>query len=276
MLVYNRLQERAMRRDAERNFASRHADALLGEGEARREPTLEPRFAPPSEPDLEPAPRPASAAGAGPDPRIDYVVEVRGVPLATVRSEWAPLEHRFAHRVLLSASAADSVLAALQMASRSGVVGEAELVDFRARIESIAAAHGGTVSAPEMHRALAAAQALDQACAEVDVQIALHVLGIPEIDVPAGQPFQVARRADGITLTLDLPRTADLGRSFEEMVRTARHTAAAHGGRLADDNGNPLGERALAAIGVEVEALRARLEELGIEPGSPLALRLFS
>ena len=43
-----------------------------------------------------------------------------------------------------------------------------------------------------------------------------------------------------------------------------------------DDNGNALDERALAAIGVELEAVRARLAAAGIEPGSPLALRLFS
>jgi Fe2+ transport system protein FeoA len=56
------------------------------------------------------------------------------------------------------------------------------------------------------------------------------------------------------------------------MVKAARRL----GGRVVDDNGNALDERALDAIGVEVEALRARLVEMGIEPGSPLAQRLFS
>jgi hypothetical protein len=56
------------------------------------------------------------------------------------------------------------------------------------------------------------------------------------------------------------------------MVEAARRL----GGRVVDDNGNSLDERSLAAIGVEVESLRGRLAEIGIEPGSPLALRLFS
>jgi hypothetical protein len=60
--------------------------------------------------------------------------------------------------------------------------------------------------------------------------------------------------------------------SYDAMVRTAQQL----GGRLVDDNGNALDERALAAIRAELEAIRARLADLGIEPGSPLALRLFS
>jgi hypothetical protein len=56
------------------------------------------------------------------------------------------------------------------------------------------------------------------------------------------------------------------------MVSSARRL----GGRLVDDNGNGLDERALAAIGAELQATRSRLAELGIEPGSPLALRLFA
>jgi hypothetical protein len=52
--------------------------------------------------------------------------------------------------------------------------------------------------------------------------------------------------------------------------------AAAHGGRLVDDNGRPLDEHALSVIRGELDAVRERLTELGIEPGSPLALRVFS
>ncbi len=43
VLIYNRLQERAAGRRAERAFGSRHADALLGETGARREPAAAPR-----------------------------------------------------------------------------------------------------------------------------------------------------------------------------------------------------------------------------------------
>jgi len=127
------------------------------------------------------------------------------------------------------------------------------------------------VRAPEMRAALEAAQELDRACADADIQVALHVLGGSD-DISESGSFQVTRRQDGLTFTLDVARTLDPGRSFEAMVRTARHL----GGRLVDDNGAPLDDRALSAIGAQVEAVRQELLGRGIEPGGPLALRLFS
>ena len=257
VLVYNRVQERATRRKAEQAFGSKHVDVLLEEPMERREPTLD---AGPSR----------SHKKAGADPRIDYVMELQGAAAARLRQHWAPIERRFGCRAAL-AEAAGTVHATLQMVSRNGVVAEAELLEFRTQVEALAAAHGASVAAPPMREALDAAQALDRACADVDVQIALHVLGAGEPDLEA-EGFSVARRDGGVTLLLDVPRTPDLGRSYAAMAQTARGL----GGRVVDDNGNALDERALSAIGVEVEALRLRLGEIGIEPGSPLAQRLFS
>jgi hypothetical protein len=86
----------------------------------------------------------------------------------------------------------------------------------------------------------------------------------------------VVRREDGVTLVLDVALTPYLGRSSEAMARAGRDRAAAHGGRLVDDRGNALDERALAAIGAQLEAVRQTLAARGIETGSPLASRLFS
>ncbi len=241
VLVYNRLQERAVRREAQRSFASAHADVLAGEPAGRREPTFAPA-APPA------------------DARIDYVIEVRGVPLAE-------LETCFGAR----ASVSDARVA-LQMVSRRGVIGEAELLEFRAQVESLAARHGASVSAPEMRAALQAASELDRACADLDIQVALHVVGIASKEVPAAQPFTTEARADGVTFLLDVPRAADPAAGYAAMVDSARQL----GGRLVDDNGRALDERSLAAIGEQVRSACARLASLGVEPGSPLALRLFS
>jgi hypothetical protein len=259
VLIYNRLQQRAVRREAQRAFGSQHADVLLDEATPRREPTIE----------ILPEKR------QRPEPRVDYVIELQGVAALAVRSEWATLDHRFARRATLTDSDGGRLQAALQMVSRNGVISEADLLEFRSQVETIAAAHGASVSAPEMRQALEAAHELDRACADVDIQIALHVVGVPEV-AAKDQPFQITPRPDGITLLLDVPRTQDLAGSYDAMVRTARQLAASHGGRLVDDNNNSLDERALAAIGVEVEAVRGRLAEMKIEPGSPLALRLFS
>lgn len=264
VLVYNRVQERATRRKAEQAFGSRHADVLLDEPVERREPTL-------ADPSDQSPPRLSRPEGVAADPRVDYVLELQGTSAGAVKPDWAALQRRFAHRAVLTEAQGKRLHAALQMVSRNGVVSESELLEFRSQVETMAAAHRASVSAPPMREALEAAHGLDRACADVDVQIALHVLG------PAGtslenEGFAVAARADGVTLLLDVPRTPDLAKSYAAMVKAARRL----GGRVVDDNGNALDDRALAAIGVEVEALRARLVEIGIEPGSPLAQRLFS
>ncbi|HUQ25542.1 MAG TPA: cell division protein ZipA C-terminal FtsZ-binding domain-containing protein [Burkholderiales bacterium] len=257
VLGYNYVQERSARRQAERSFASRHPDVLLPEPEARREPTLEPHR------------RPEPQPGAAPDARVDYVIELS---LPPSREEWTAVEHRFGRRALLEGNRA-----ALQMVTREGVVSEAELLEFRSEVETLAAKAQATVRAPEMRPALEAAQELDRACADADVQVALHVVGAPGAEAPAGEhPFQVSPREDGLTLTLDVARTPEPGRSYEAMVRAGRQVAAAGGGRLVDDNGTALDDRALATIGAQLEAVRQELAGRGIEPGSPLALRLFS
>jgi hypothetical protein len=249
VLVYNRLQERAVRREAKRSFASEHPDVITGDTATRREPTLEPL---PRRRDVPPD-RQA-------DPRVDYIIEVNGVPRTL-------LEQRFGGKALV-----DDSQVALQLVSRRGVVGEAELLEFRSQVETLAAGHGGSVSAPEMRAALDAAGELDRACAELDIQIALHVIGPSAPALPEGAPFKTTRRPDGLTLLLDVPRTPELAPSYDAMVRAARGL----GGRLVDDNGNTLDERALGAIRAEVQAVGGRLAALGMEPGSPLALRLFS
>jgi len=268
VFAYNFLQERSARRQAERAFASRHADVLVPEAEVRREPTLE-------QPMRRPEPPPPG--GAAPDPRVDYVIDLDLPAGAALREEWAAIEQRFGRRALLAGDGATAT-AGLQMVTREGVVGEAELIEFRSAVETLATRLKATVRAPEMRPALEAAQELDRACADADIQVALHVVGVSDpgqwdIDEP---PFAVTRREDGVTLTLDVARTSDGGRSYEAMVRAGRHLATVGGGRLVDDNGAPLDERALAAIGAQLEAVRQELLGRGIEPGGPLAQRLFS
>jgi hypothetical protein len=60
------------------------------------------------------------------------------------------------------------------------------------------------------------------------------------------------------------------------MLRFGKHLANLLGGGLVDDNNQPLDERAVSAINIQLVAVRRSLEEQGIAPGSSLALRLFS
>lgn len=265
VLLYNRLQERSARKQAERAFSSAHSDVLMGDG--RREPTLEPMRR-----------KPEHLRGTAPDSRVDYIIEL-ALPAsaeASLGEAWQPIAQRFSHRAMLFRPGAERCLAALQLVSRAGVVPEPELIEFRTAVESLAAALGARATAPEMRATLQAARELDSTCAEADIQVALHVVGVAPQQDFTGQPFQAAPREDGVTLTLDVARTAEPGRSYDAMARAGQALALAQGGRLVDDTGRELDERALATIRVQLEGVRRLLAGRGIEPGSPLALRLFS
>ena len=293
VVAYNRVQERAARRQTEQAFGAQSSDALMSAGEGRREPILgqagSSRKAP---------------AGALPDERVDYIVLLRipvGIPGAAVLEAWRLIEQRFAGRVLLAGSdgsgwrpivpgefrSLTSVRAAFQLVRRDGVASDAEVLEFRAEVETLAAHIRAEVSAPEMREALEAARALDKICADADVQVAFHVLapGASQERVAAaletaGQgvqtPYQVAQRTDGLTLVLDVPRTPDIVRAYEAMTRAAKQLAGALEGSLVDDRGNALDDRSLAAIEAQLQPLCRQLSDQGIEPGSPLAQRLFS
>ena len=269
VVLYNRMQEHR----AERAFRSEHADTLMQEEVAapalRREPSL------------------ATPAASQPDRNVDYLIEL-GFPSPAappvVREAWAPVSQRFGRRALIAEGEDGAPAqgggrlwrAGLQLVSRAGAVSDAELIEFRTEVETLATRLGATVNAPDMRTALEAARELDRICADSDIQVALHVIA-ENIEPPADeQPFQVVRREDGVTLVLDVALTPDLVHSYEAMARTGRDLAAAHGGRLVDDRGNALDERALASIGAQLEAVRQTLAARGIETGSPLAQRLFS
>jgi hypothetical protein len=268
VLLYNRWQERGARREAERAFGSRHADVLLDE---RREPKLEPRRS---------SHAPPAALGASPSKGVDYVIELTLRGPAAVQEAWAPVKQRFARRAMLAVDG-QQVQAALQLVSRSGVVSDAEVIEFRSLVETMAARLGAVVQAPEMRPALDAARELDRICADTDIQVALHVVGIGSTpaalgDLSTGQAFQAQAREDGVTLTLDVARTPEPARGYQAMARAGRSLAQARGGRVVDDAGRELDERALATIGAQLDVVRQRLAGCGIEPGSPLALRVFS
>jgi hypothetical protein len=251
VLVYNRVQVRSVHRTS--------VPSPLQESARRREPTLEPST-------------PA-------DRRVDYVIELeseRALSGALVREGWRPLAQRFGRRGVLDQDEQGVWRAALQLVSRSGAVSEADLVEFRSGVETLAARLGARIAAPELRRALHTARELDRICADADIQVALHIIG-ENIEPDLGhQPFQVVRREDGVTLTLDVALAPDLGASYEAMVRAGRALAEKHGAKLVDDRGDTLDERALSAIGAQLDAVRQTLAAHGIETGSPLAQRLFS
>jgi hypothetical protein len=289
MYAYNRVQERRLRRDTERSFASGHDDVLLGAGASRPAPQ----------------PRHEAAPHRTPDQSIDYVIalvlKAAALPSA-IEEQWQPIQRRHSPRALLAIDP-DGVAwkAGLQLVSRDGTVGEAELIEFRAAVETMAAALGASVSAPEMKAAMEKARQIDELCAQTDIQVVLHVVAPPGSTIAAAtleqaggiafesdgsytqrteegrQVFALTPRdGGGFSLTLDLPHAPETRRSFEAMARLANHLATACGGSVVDDNGNVLGEPALEAIAAQLDEVSFMLESRGIVPGGPLAVRLFS
>lgn len=309
VLAYNRIQERGARRTAERAFRSGHVDVLLEETSGQAGPAAVARSAP-----LPPVPEEA----VEPDPRIDYVVELGfagPVAPSALQEAWRAIERRHARRTLLAGDPdGRRWRAALQLVSRDGPVGEADLIEFRSAVDALAAAQGGSVSAPEMRAAVEAARRLDEFCSEADIQVVVHLEGGPFPGTKiraAAEAGGLALEADGrfalrddqqrllyalgardgsafsaetmrsaapagLTLALEVARAPDTHRTFGSMTRLGVQLASLLGARMVDDNGSALDERALSAIAQQLDAVGARLEGQGIRPGSPAALRVFS
>ena len=293
VFAYNRIQEKR----AQRSFALGHEDILLGGSGGTgvgRAPMVPHRPQPQRE-------------RLQPDERIDYVIELAlkaPVAPAAVEEHWQPIHRRHSPRAVLTADPSTPVWkAGLQLVARAGAVGEAELIEFRAAVETMAAALGGIVAAPEMKAAMEQARELDQLCGETDIQVVLHVVapqggaldgtavaeavqsgGLAAVGdgrfvlrTPEGRElYEVSWRDGALSLTLDLPQAPDTVRSFESMARLAHQVAAVCGGSLVDDNGNALSAQAVAAIASQLDQVRGVLEARGIAPGSSAAARLFS
>jgi len=320
VFAYNRRQESVARRAAESSLRSGHADVLLEPEPARR-------VAAAAEKPAHPAPsRAAPAHGAAlPDPKVDYVIELAfatAVAPGAVLQHWKANEHRYVSGVILAGrdgggewkrlSADDpgtieSLRAGFQLVTREGAVSDAELIEFRAALETLAAATGATVSAPEIRPAAEAARALDEFCVDSDIQVVVHVVA-PGGATLSGARIRSSAEASGlvaeeggrlalrdatgqllytlgpleapepaaVSLTLDVPRVPDFPRAFQSMARFASQLAAELGGNVVDDNSNPLDERSIRAIGAQLDSVRSGFEAKGIAAGSASALRLFS
>jgi len=229
VLAYNRIQERGAKREAERAFRSGHADVLLDEPAPARAAAEEPSVAPPA---LRPAQSAAPSRAAVPDTAIDYIVEFTSdqpAAQATVLEQWAAIERRHAPRALLgTAPDGRSWRAGLQLVSRDGAIGEADLIEFRAAVETLAASVGATVAAPEMRAAVDAARGLDEFCADTDIQVVVHVVGGPF----PGTKIRAAAEADSPSRTTAnsrcaTTRSSSSTRSVRATARRSRRRACA-------------------------------------------------
>lgn len=208
------------------------------------------------------------------------------------------------------------VVAAVQLASRAGPIGEELLEQFLDGGARFADAIDCAIAVPDARMVAHQAAELDRFCASVDVMIGVNVLsheapfhgtkirGLAEAagmklgadgvyrayDDDGSELFGLASlentpfsadslrtlQTRGLTLTLDVPRAAHGKQAFERMLLLARQLAEALKGRLVDDNQAPLADAALNLIREQIGKFHKQMTERSIPPGSAVALRVFS
>jgi hypothetical protein len=187
------------------------------------------------------------------------------------------------------------------LATRSGPLHAMEYTEWQELVMKVATNSGAQVLIPEMATVLSQARSLDQQCAAVDAQLSLviradHVLSVESIvgaATAAGleqrgesrfamgpvhqQRFSVFPGDSGETLVLllDVPRTAQPRLAFEEMRQAGLAMASVLSAQLVDESGRLLAPNDFELIAEQVAAREQALQQMGIEPGSPVALRLF-
>lgn len=83
------------------------------------------------------------------------------------------------------------------------------------------------------------------------------------------------RMTRGITLFMDIPRTLDPARVFNDMVNDAKELCKQLDGKLVDDNHRGMTQKGLKRIGQEIRSMATEMEQDGIAPGHEYAMKLF-
>jgi FtsZ-interacting cell division protein ZipA len=218
VLIYNKLQEARLKRQAEEDFGSRHDDVLMG---GRGGGTAAGRPAGPAEriePTLSALPAERSETSGMVDSRIDFIVDletdkaVAGEAISTAIVDspvnpakavnWEGYNQQTASWEPLAAAGEYTKLrAGLQLADRTGAVTQQDLADFATMAQAVAEAIGANSRPAEQGAALQRAQQLDALCADVDVQIGLNLItrGGPV----AGTRIRALAEAHGLVLERD-------------------------------------------------------------------------
>lgn len=204
----------------------------------------------------------------------------------------------------------------LLLANRQGPLGEADLLTFHGAMQNLSEELMAVADLPPRDGALKAAIALDQFCANVDIQIGLNVISqgtlfpgtkIRALAEAAGMVLDSSGRfvrcdddgnvlytlvnqesagfaADamknlsthGLVFILDVPCVSHGDRVFAQMLDLARRMADTLHGVLVDDNRRPLTENMLDPFRRQIGQYQSQLAAKGLPAGSPLTQRLFA
>ncbi|MBY0437384.1 MAG: hypothetical protein K2W80_04260 [Burkholderiales bacterium] len=203
----------------------------------------------------------------------------------------------------------------IQAVDPRGPASAAELQAFLANAHGAASAVGGLATAPDPAATAGHAAALHEFCSSVDVAIGLNVAAasggfsgtklrglieaagfraLPDhtyvladdtgttlctlTDGNGGGLDPQAMRSQSvraISLLLDVPRTPGTVAQFERMVSQARQFAQGLSGSVVDDSGRVLDEASIGRIRAQLASMLKAMRARGIEPGDPVARRIF-
>lgn len=337
--AYNKWQEVRLRRQGARVFRGEHADALLDQPD-EEEPPQE-RTDERIEPMIYPLPAIMTEAEAGTmtaepplelaDSAIDCLVCLEAAEPVAAPAFWAAqqsllgtLEGRLRWigvaggewQQLTAHDAAHyrRLTAVLQLADRSGPLGEVELSKFFFGLRQLAEDFQAEIELPHAADVLDHARFLDEFCASVDWRIGVNVVsragqtlaaprlrGLVEaaglkcdddgmfhaedetgntlftLGSLGGLPFaEEALETTGVTLTIDVPRVSDGVAAFDRLLAFARQLIAAEDGLLVDDQRAPLSEAVLVAIRAKIVEFQQKMAAQDIPAGGRRAMRLYS
>ncbi len=194
------------------------------------------------------------------------------------------------------------------MATRSGPLSELEFSELVTGLNQLADELDGEPELPDMPEVMARARQLHQRIAEYDAQLSINVqakgapwslntlrpalqrmgmearpdgrLVMPDGD--GGVLFSVMTNAQGpdqtttlITLLLPVAQVAPERDGFTAMTAFGKSLVTRLAGALVDDEGQPLAEATLTAIGAQVQSFYEAMAQAGIPAGSHRAQRLF-
>ena len=199
--------------------------------------------------------------------------------------------------------------AGMQMATRRSYMTELEFSELVAGINQLSEDLGAEPELPDMPDVMARARKVHQFITEFDAKLSINVEArgpawMMSTLRPALQRMGMDQRPDGmlvmpdgeggmlfslstnpsasgeisklLTLLLPVSLVAPDRDAFTAMSAFAKSLSQRLTGGIVDDEGQPLSDAALAAIGNEVRSFYAAMEEAGVTAGSHLAHRLFA
>ncbi|MDO9419598.1 MAG: cell division protein ZipA C-terminal FtsZ-binding domain-containing protein [Herminiimonas sp.] len=202
-----------------------------------------------------------------------------------------------------------SLMAGVQLASRSNALNELEYSEFVMRLRQIADDFDADPDVPDMAEVMVTARSLHHFVTEYDAKLSVNIqsngapwsvttllaalerqgfdvrpegrLVMPDGD--GGVLFSLSTNVtlaeettNRLTLLLDVPVVAPERDGFGAMIACARSLSSRLDGTVVDDSSQPLSDAALNEIGGQIEVFYADMEAADIPAGSTRALRLFN